>query len=243
MCEPLVLIPGLQSDASSWLPMLELLGRHFPLTVPRGHQFAPSIGDMAAKVVRQSPQRFHLVGWSMGGYIAFEILRQYPERIASLSLIATSAEAESQQASERRKTALRRARNEGLRGYQRANLFECLHAPDRMRASELEALLVSSEKLGIDALEIQIEAISARPNSMADLAASHCPVMIIAGRNDRIIPAEHSRTMHHKTEGSVYHEISDCGHCPPLEKTELVAGLMVDWIASLDNLSRTPSDN
>ena len=65
MSEPLVLIPGLQSDASSWLPLLERLGRHFPLTVPRGHQFATSIGAMAGQVVRQSPQRFHLVGWSM----------------------------------------------------------------------------------------------------------------------------------------------------------------------------------
>ncbi|WP_298987183.1 alpha/beta hydrolase [uncultured Roseibium sp.] len=236
MTDPLVLIPGLQSDASSWLPLMERLGRHFPLSVPYGHQHAPSIAAMAETVLSQSAVRFHLVGWSMGGYIAFEILRQCPERLASLTLIATTAAPEGPESLARRRDALSRARENGLRGYQIANLQNCLYAPHAFQETDLEALLQSSHHLGYDALANQIKAISARPDSIADLSDCPCPVLIIAGQDDAIIPVEHSSEMHAKTPQSTLRILPECGHCPPFEKPDHVATLIVDWITAQENV-------
>lgn len=232
MSEPLVLIPGLQSDISSWLPLIKRLGHHFALTVPRGQQFSPDINAMAKHVIEQSPNRFHLVGWSMGGYIAFEMLRQAPEKLASLTLIATTAAPESLDSRERRRLALDLARDEGLRGYQTANLQKCLFAPEEFERESFEHLLKASETLGLSALETQISAIMDRPDSLPDLTSCNCPVLIIAGRNDNIIPIEHSRNMHAALPASTFHEIADCGHCPPMEKPDYVSKLLVDWLSS-----------
>ena len=237
MSEPLILIPGLQSDASSWLPLIERLGRHFPLTVPHGHQHSPSLKSMAESVLRQSPKHFHLVGWSMGGYIAFELLRQCPERLASLTLIATTAAPENAAAVARRREALTSARQHGLRWYQRANLQQCLYAPESFQDADLEALLHSSHDLGYEALASQISAISTRPDSMPDLAECPCPVLIIAGQNDSIIPVEHSQKMHANAPDSMLHVLPECGHCPPFEQPDRVAGLIVSGI-----VSRPPPD-
>ncbi|MEO9777368.1 alpha/beta hydrolase [Roseibium sp.] len=235
MTEPLVLVPGLQSDASSWLPLMERLGLHFPLIVPRGHQFSPSIAEMAETVARQSPDRFHLTGWSMGGYIAFEILRRWPERLISLTLIATTAAPETPDSRIRRRDALDRARHQGLRDYQTVNLKNCLFDPEKYDRERLEAMVQASETLGYEALAIQTRAIMARPDSRSSLAACACPLTILAGAEDQIISVRHSREMHALVPNSQLHIIPDCGHCPPIEYPDLVAEKLTARLGAIEN--------
>lgn len=230
MSDSLVLIPGLQSDISSWLPLIERIGHHTALSVPMGHQFAPTIAQMAEMVIAQSPQSFHLVGWSMGGYIAFEMLRRVPERLKSLTLISTTAAPESDTARARRADALGRARSAGLREYQEENLALCLYDRTGVDQSRIEHLLSASEILGLDALETQTRAIMARPDSRPDLAACPCPVMIIVGRHDRIIAPSHAHDMHALRPDARFVEMDDCGHCPPLERPQEVAAMIRDWV-------------
>lgn len=231
MADPLVLVPGLQSDASSWMPLIEKLCHRNAVSVPMGHQFDPDLGTMAGRVLVQSPGRFHLIGWSMGGYIAFEILRRAPERLASLVLLSTSAAPEADMSLPKRRAALVRAGTEGLRAYQDANLDLCLFDRASVDRARIETLLSAAESLGLSALEIQTRAIVARPDSRPDLAASRLPVLIVAGREDRIIPIDHAREMRALRPDAAYVEIADCGHCPPLEKPDLLAGILGDWVA------------
>lgn len=234
MSQSVVLVPGLQSDGTSWLSFYRRFAQRHPVTIPMGHQRTDTIAAMGRMIADQCPPRFHLVGWSMGGYIAFEILRRWPERLLSLTLIATTAEPESRESLKRRRDAIALARAEGMRAYQATNLRSCLHDPDSVDHETLASILEASEALGTEAFEAQTQAIVARPDSRPDLLACPCPVLIVAGRNDTIISPQKSRDMHALLPGSRYVEIDDCGHCPPMEKPEEMVSILTQWLAEVE---------
>ena len=90
---PLVLLPGLLCDAALWRAQLEGLRDVADMQVADLTQ-ADTMADMAANVLGRAPARFALAGLSMGGYLAFELLRQAPTRIARMALLDTSARAD-----------------------------------------------------------------------------------------------------------------------------------------------------
>lgn len=230
MTETIVLLPGLQADGRSWLPLLnELVGSH-AICIPQGHQNKGSMAEMSQHALAQSPTRFHLIGWSMGGYIALEILRRAPERVATLTLIATTAAPESAASLPCRSEALKIAEQDGLAAYQANTLQRSLYKPDKIDPSRTLPLIASSQALGLGALQQQTKAIIARPDHRGTLAASTIPLMVIAGTHDQVIPVENSRAMKALRRDATYHELSDCGHCPPLEFPEKVGLLIKDWL-------------
>ena len=230
MIPVLVLVPGLQSAASSWHSLIDRLGNSWPLSIPMGHQFAEDTAKMAESVLHQSPARFHLVGWSMGGYVALEILHRAPERLLSLTLMATSARAEASGNRPRRAAAVERARTQGLSAYQAANLDECFHDPSVLSEEMRERLLATAQALGVDALERQTRAIQSRKDRRDTLATCPVPVLIVAGVSDRVVPPGNATEMHRLAPGSVLHMLDECGHCPPHEKIDKAAAIIDDFL-------------
>jgi pimeloyl-ACP methyl ester carboxylesterase len=55
------------------------------------HTRDDTMAAIARRILETAPPRFALAGLSMGGYIAFEILRQAPDRVTRLALLDTSA--------------------------------------------------------------------------------------------------------------------------------------------------------
>ncbi len=80
------------------MPHLWQLG---PVTVA-SHTRHDSMAAIAADILANAPPKFALAGLSMGGYIAFEMMRQAPERIIKLALLDTSARPETPAQTERR---------------------------------------------------------------------------------------------------------------------------------------------
>src|SRR5207344_2299277 len=83
-----------------------------PVTIAN-HIRDDNMGSIARRVLAEAPPRFALAGHSMGGYIAFEIFRQAPERIAKLALINTQARPDTPEASERRRGLIARIKAGG----------------------------------------------------------------------------------------------------------------------------------
>src|SRR5215472_4674697 len=98
MPEPLpsVFIPGLTCSARLYADQIVGLWRFGPVTVA-DHTRDDSMAAIARRVLAAAPPRFALAGLSMGGYIAFEIMRQAPQRVAKLALLDTGARAEAPQ--------------------------------------------------------------------------------------------------------------------------------------------------
>src|SRR6201999_3955714 len=107
---PFLLIPGLNANARVYRDAVEALWPFGPVTVANTLE-GEGIDGIAAAILRDAPPKFALGGFSMGGYLSFEILRQAPERVLKLALIDTAAR---QDAPER--TEVRRRRLEHTRG-------------------------------------------------------------------------------------------------------------------------------
>src|ERR1700682_1249650 len=99
---PILLVPGLVSSPRIYAPVAPALWRFGPVTVAN-HIRDDNIGAVARRILAEAPPRFALAGHSMGGYIAFEIMRQAPQRVAKLALINTQARPDTPEAAERRR--------------------------------------------------------------------------------------------------------------------------------------------
>src|SRR5579864_7391933 len=104
---PILLIPGLGGSPRIYAPVIPALWRFGPVTVAN-HIRDDTVGAIARRILAEAPPRFALAGHSFGGYIAFEIMRQAPERVARLALINTQARADTPEATTRRKSQIAR---------------------------------------------------------------------------------------------------------------------------------------
>src|SRR5580700_9580325 len=98
---PILLIPGLNCSATLFAGQIPELWRFGSVTIAN-HICGETVETIADQILKFAPPRFTLVGFSMGGYIAFEILRQAHERVVRLGLIDTGARADTAEQSERR---------------------------------------------------------------------------------------------------------------------------------------------
>ena len=87
---PIVLVPGLICTARLYGPQIAALWPFGPVTVA-DHRRDADMAAIAKRILTDAPPRFALAGLSMGGYIAFAMMRQAPERVAKLALLDTSA--------------------------------------------------------------------------------------------------------------------------------------------------------
>ena len=90
---PTVLVPGLNCSARLYQHQIPVLWGFGSVTVA-DHTRDDSMAAIAKRILDAAPPRFAYVGLSMGGYIAFEIMRQAPERVVKLALLDTSARAD-----------------------------------------------------------------------------------------------------------------------------------------------------
>ena len=87
---PLVLVPGLLCSARLYAAQVAALWPFGQVAVA-DHRRDADMAAIAARILADAPPRFALAGLSMGGYIAFAMMRLAPERIAKLALLDTSA--------------------------------------------------------------------------------------------------------------------------------------------------------
>src|SRR5262245_57293889 len=105
MSEKLLLLPGILSDAEFWRHQTAALAGHCdPVSVDVTRH--DSIAGIARHALASAPERFALAGLSLGGYVAFEIMRQAPQRVTRLALLDTHARIDPPEATPRREKML-----------------------------------------------------------------------------------------------------------------------------------------
>lgn len=227
---PLVLVPGLLSDATTWKAQIHCFGARYQLIVPQVHIDAPSIAAMAEAILATLPSRFALVGWSMGGYISFEMMRRAPGRISRLALISTSARADAPESAPERRESVMIAREHGASVAWRQKMGLSFHRPDRLPPDVIAELEAMTDKLGADRYASQQEAIIARADSRDILPAITCPTIVICGTHDSRTPPVHSWEIASAVAGAELHLLAECGHCSPIEDPRTVNALLGAWM-------------
>ena len=107
---PVVLVPGLLCTPRLYADQLPALWRFGPVIVA-DHTRDASISAIAQRILAQVQGPFALIGLSMGGYVAFEILRHASERVTKVALLDTTARPDAPEQSEARQRQIDIARS------------------------------------------------------------------------------------------------------------------------------------
>jgi pimeloyl-ACP methyl ester carboxylesterase len=226
---PILLVPGLVSSPRIYAPVIPALWRFGPVTVAN-HIRDDNVGAIARRILAEAPPRFALAGHSMGGYIAFEIMRQASERVAKLALINTQARPDTAEATARRRGMMARATS----GEYRAvldELFAGFVHPSRRADSALRQLVYDmGDDVGPEAFVRQQQAMIGRPDSRPVLAWIKCPTLVLSGDEDHTIPNALSIEMAGGIHGAKLVILPNCGHLPQPEQPQATAEALVEWL-------------
>jgi len=192
---------------------------------------AETISGFARNVLEQAPPGpFALAGLSMGGYVAFEVLRQAPERVARLALLDTRADADDEQVARSRRSAIEHASRPGF-DKALGRLMRMLVHPDHLRNPEvMDRITGMVERAGAESFVRQQRSMATRPDSRSLLSGIRCPTLVLCGRQDRTAPVEVHEAMASAIPDARLVVIEDCGHLSPIEcPAEVTAALRV-WL-------------
>jgi pimeloyl-ACP methyl ester carboxylesterase len=228
---PIVFIPGVASSLRSHLPVYSNLWRYGSVVIPNQTQ-DDSIAAMAARVLTNAPPKFALLGHSLGGYIALEIMRQAPERVTRLALLNTQARADTPEAVERRKAQIAAVRAGHFDKAMDA-FFALLVHPKRLGDKALmHELQLASIDSGPEAFIRQQTAVIARIDSRPYLAQIKVPTLVLSGDEDKLISNDLSREMADMVPGAKLVIVPDCGHMAPIEQPEAVLAALEEWLTA-----------
>jgi pimeloyl-ACP methyl ester carboxylesterase len=226
---PILLVPGLGSSFRSYAPVAPALWPFGPVTVAN-HNRDDHMGAIARRILAEAPPRFALAGHSMGGYIAFEIMRQAPERVLKLALINTQARPDTAEASERRRAAIAHVREGGLHDVI-DEMFPLFVHPSRAGDAAIRKLVHDmADDIGAEGFIRQQSAIIARADSRPTMASIRCPTLVLTGDQDKLIPNTLSKEMAESIAGAKLVIIADCGHCPQPEQPQATAAALTEWL-------------
>jgi len=228
---PLILLPGLLLDERLYGAQTAALGDRAEMQLI-DLTSADSMAAMAEGVLAAAPERFALCGLSMGGYVAFEIMRRAPERVTRLALLDTQARPDSTEARARRRDLIALAER-GAFETATARLLPLFVHPDRRQDEALKVTIEAmAQRVGRDGFLRQQTAILNRVDSRPGLSAIACPTLVLCGRQDLLTPVEVHYEIAAAIPASTLVVLPDCGHLSPLEQPAMVNAQLAAWLAA-----------
>lgn len=229
MSLPLVFLPGMMCDARLFAPQVQAF------SASRAVMVAPVTGEtriepIAATVLAQAPSRFVLVGTDLGGMVAMDMVRQAPDRIDRLCLIATTPLPENPDEAADREPMIIAARAGRFAQVIDDSLSGEALAPGPQRIGVMGALRAMALDLGADVFERQCRALQRRKDQTATLRKARMPVKLIAGAHDPITPVKRHETMADLIPDASIEVLQDAGHVPSLETPDALTTVLRDWI-------------
>lgn len=189
-----------------------------------------SMAGMADALLAQAPQRFTLIGLSLGGYMAFEVIRRALPRLQRLLLIDTTAVADHPARREGRLQDIAKVQAGGIEA-----LIPELPSRWLLPAHVSDHALVDlmggmARSVGARGQFNQQTAMLGRPDSHADLARVRVPTLVMCGRQDPVTPLADHEAMAACVPGSQLQVIEDCGHLSTIEQPQAVTDVLTRWL-------------
>jgi pimeloyl-ACP methyl ester carboxylesterase len=191
---------------------------------------ADSLAGMVSAVLQGAPARFALAGLSMGGYAAFEVMRQAPERVERLALLDTSARPDTPEHKKSRLELIELAKRGNFKGVTPRLLPRWVH-PSRVNDPEIVTTVTEmTQRVGRDAFVRQQTAIMNRPDSRPLLSRIHCPTLVLCGHEDASTPPELHREIATDIADARLVIVPECGHLSTIERPDAVNDALRRWL-------------
>ncbi|HOZ81663.1 MAG: alpha/beta hydrolase [Bacteroidia bacterium] len=165
--------------------------------------------------------KFIVCGLSMGGYIALNLVKRYPERIKGLVLYDTQCYADNAIGKAKRYENIELIRKGGKQKYLE-DMCKILFSPATFQKNDvvIKQTLDLMMKADNEVLMQTLEAMAEREESCSNLSSIKFPTMILCGEYDVLTPPEKSEFMQQQIPGSVLHIIENSGHLGHLENKD-----------------------
>jgi pimeloyl-ACP methyl ester carboxylesterase/acyl-CoA thioesterase FadM len=242
---PILFVHGFPLDRTVWRQVMATLTgwkriapdlRGMGLSdAPGKYDMSEYADDLAALLDALHVSSAVVCGLSMGGYIAFDLFRRHRQKVRALVLVNTRAEADSEEARRRRDEMIALVERDGTSALAEV-LIPQLLAPWSLSAlpqvvEQLRTMIAGNPAPGIVGA---LEAMRDRPDSVELLPRIDVPTLVIAGREDRLIPSAASRTLAEGIPSAQFTQIPEAGHLTPLEQPVPTSRVIAEFLESLE---------
>ncbi|GAA0320179.1 alpha/beta hydrolase [Sphingomonas oligophenolica] len=226
--EPVLLLPGLMCDSRVFAAQLSA----FPnARAAADYTLERDLGAMAGRVIDAAPARFALLGHSMGGRVALEVIRRVPDRVTRLALLSTGVHMPTPGEAPKRYALRDLGRSEGMAALVDAWLPPMV-APDRARDPHFMApLRAMCIEAGLARFEAQIAALLSRPEVESLLPHIACPVLVAAGSEDVWSPPAQHEAIAALLPDAHLVVVEGAGHMLPVEAPDALNDAIAAWLA------------
>jgi pimeloyl-ACP methyl ester carboxylesterase len=236
MTPVLMLIPGMTNTPRVWDRVRAHLRAEVEVRVTdvRGPADIPAMATAAWQALADLPTErpLAIAGFSMGGYVALQMLAQAPRDVQALALVCSSARPDNPAFAPMRERAISAAQRDWERYI--TSVASALSSPaTQADAALMEAIRADLREAGVEATVAQQRAVAARPDHRALLPTLRLRALVIAGARDPLIPPAQSKEAADVIPCAIWREVAGVGHLLPWEQPETLAGAMDDWLCGL----------
>lgn len=225
-----LLLPGTLCDARLFAPLeaaWAAMGVHITTRVGDLHRLSDPAPSWWEAQLAGLPMQFDVLGFSLGGVLALQLLQRAPERVRRLVLVASNPMPGSAQHRERVLAQQTLWQEKGPLTVADALLDQASPRADAAVRSVVRSMAIDTPQ---DAFKAQGELNATRPDGIPVLANWHGPLMLLSGVNDPWCGADKQLLMQKAHPRTIWHELPDCGHYLPLEQPAALAHCTVNHL-------------
>lgn len=231
---PLLYLHG-AGGAGRWMPFMEALAQKYDVLVPEHPGFGESesppwldnVGDLAYFyldfIEALGLHGIHLMGNSLGGWIAVELTVRNPQSLRTLTLVSPGG-----------------IRVEGVPTgdifmWSQPELIRNLYFDENLAESLLKAPVSEKEQDAFLRNRVTTAKLAWQPRLYNPHLAKwlhrvHLPTLLVWGDSDKLIPPEYGRAFKELIPGARLEIVSRCGHLPHVEKAREFVALLTRFL-------------
>lgn len=184
--------------------------------------------DVIAVIEALGILKVDLVGFSMGGYVALSIAERYPDRLRSLALIDSKADADSDAAKVNRENAAIRTTIQGREALAQ-EMVEVLLSPSASLLAKAR-LRTMVEACSFETIVASQAGMAKRPSRKKVLSTLDVPFLAVVGEHDGVTPPELSVAMADAAPDGMSVVIPGAGHMTPIEQPQALNDVLREWL-------------
>ncbi len=246
---PIICLHGFPFDKTMWHEQLEFLKSKNRIIACEIRGFGKSKDeashlsidlfseDLIAFMDELNIDKAIICGLSMGGFIALNALKRFPERFEALILCDTQCIADTVEVKEKRYKTIEEINANGVTNFNEGFIKSVFHKDSLVHKNDLveklsSVVFANSRHI----ITMGLTALAERTETCSILNDINLPTLIICGREDVVTPLAQSEFMHEAIKGSILKVIDNAGHVSNLEHPHEFNKHLLDFLTTLNNM-------
>ena len=218
----IVLMPGMMCNKDIFFNQINLLEKFFNVLVIEFNEHR-DIERGVKNLASNLPNQFHLLGHSMGGIVAMELVKQHSKRVLSLALLNTNPYEEKQELKDRRNETLKELDALDLISLMKSDYIS-RYFPDDCRDKNklIQQCVDMASILDKKVFYNQSVALRDRKDQTSILESVDCKTLILCGERDQLCPVSYHSDMNKMIKSSDLIVLEGVGHMPIIECPQIL---------------------